>query len=114
MIKDDLIYIEHMLLYADRIAQRMQNKARDDFECDPDLKDLVVYRLQVIGEAARHISDEFQKRHPQIDWSDIIGMRHRLVHGYLDIDYDVVWNTVTIDLPRLIAELDGIVTRKKG
>jgi len=114
MIKDDLIYVEHMLLYADRIAQKMRGMARDDFERDPDLKDLIVYRLQVIGEAARHISEEFQIRHPRIDWSDIIGMRHRLVHGYLDIDYDVVWDTVAIDLPRLIAELEGIVTRKEG
>jgi uncharacterized protein with HEPN domain len=113
MTKDDLIYIEHMLLYAARIIQKIRDKARDDFEHDLDLKDLVVYRLQVIGEAARHISDEFQHRHPQIDWSDIIGMRHRLVHGYLDIDYDVVWDAATIDLPRLVVELKGIVTHKE-
>ena len=111
MIKDDLIYIEHMLLYGERIVDKLQDKTKADFENDQDLKDLIVYRLQVIGEAASHISRQFQDMHSNIEWSDIIGLRHRLVHGYLDIDYGIVWNIVTIDIPALIVKLQKIIKK---
>ena len=111
MIKDDLIYIEHMLLYSERIIDKLQGKTKSDFEHDQDLKDLIVYRLQVIGEAASHLSKKFQDRNSNIEWSDIIGMRHRLVHGYLDIDYGIVWDIVTIDIPALIVKLEKIIKK---
>ena len=59
----------------------------------------------MIGEAADHVSEEFKETHQQIPWFEIIGMRHRIVHDYMNVDEDVVWSVVKNDLPALIATL---------
>lgn len=58
-----------------------------------------------MGEAARHVSINFQRRHDHIPWSSIIGMRHKVVHDYLHVDYDLVWDVVTHELPPLIESM---------
>ena len=65
--------------------------------------------MQVIGEAARHVSPDLQRANPQIPWSRIIAMRHKVVHDYLHVDYDIVWDVVTADLPPFMADLEKIV-----
>ena len=67
----------------------------------------------IIGEAAANISSECRKRHPQIPWVDIIGMRNRLIHAYFDVDLDILWNTATTKLEPLIKELNKIILRSK-
>ena len=63
----------------------------------------------IIGEAASRISEETRARHPNIPWTQIIGMRNRIVHGYFAIRLDRVWQTVQDDLPPLIAQLEALV-----
>lgn len=65
----------------------------------------MVNRLQIIGEAARKVSDALKDRHPEIPWRPIVGMRHHLVHGYFDIDLDVVWTAITERIPELKANV---------
>jgi len=60
----------------------------------------------MIGEAASKVSQEAKASHPALPWSDIINMRNRLIHAYIDVDLDVVWDTVTKDLPPFIALLE--------
>ncbi|MCP4644557.1 MAG: DUF86 domain-containing protein [bacterium] len=60
-------------------------------------------------EAAYRVEPSVRRQHPSIPWPQIVGMRNRLVHGYDVIDYDLLWDTVTNDLPPLIAALEGIV-----
>jgi len=72
-------------------------------------RSLVLYHIQVIGEAANSISPEFQKQHREIPWKDIISMRHLLVHQYFGIDLEEVWNTTQKDLPHLKQEIDRIL-----
>jgi uncharacterized protein with HEPN domain len=62
-----------------------------------------------LGESARRISPEFQKSHPQIPWASIIGMRHKVVHDYLHVDFDLVWGVATQDMPNLMNDLRTIV-----
>ncbi len=59
--------------------------------------------MEVIGEAAKNISDDYKKKHPQVPWRKMTGMRDILIHGYFGIDPQIVWKTVTISIP----ELDG-------
>ena len=61
----------------------------------------VVHYLQIIGEAANRISPQLRELHPEIPWGQIIGTRHVLVHGYFDIDLDIVWTAIDINLPDL-------------
>ena len=69
----------------------------------------IVKCIEIVGEAAGGISQESRERFDNVPWADIVGMRHRLVHAYFDIDLDRVWDTITDDLPPLIAELERIV-----
>ena len=61
----------------------------------------MISRLQIIGEACRKLSERFRARHAEVPWRAIIGIRHHLVHGYFDIDADVVWAAITERLPAL-------------
>jgi uncharacterized protein with HEPN domain len=62
--------------------------------------------VEIIGEAAARVGKSTRTRHPALPWTDIVGMRNRLVHAYFDIDLALLWTTVTDDLPLLIAELE--------
>lgn len=72
------------------------------------LQDAVVHRLQVIGEAASKVSLPLRQSHPEIPWAAIVSMRHRIVHDYLNVDLDIVWDTVHVDLPEIQRLLAGL------
>ena len=82
---------------------------RSAFDEDERTRVWMVNRLQIIGEAARRVSDELRARQPEIPWRLIIGMRHHLVHGYFDIDPEVVWTAITERVPELKAQVEGIL-----
>ena len=63
----------------------------------------------MIGEAARQVSRDFTVTHPEVPWENIIGMRHKVVHDYLGVDEDIVWQVVTGDLPKLVESLEPLV-----
>lgn len=68
----------------------------------------LVRLLEIIGEAASGVSDGYRAKHPAIPWKKMIGLRNRLIHGYYDIDQDIIWDTVRGDLPPLIAMLEKL------
>ena len=74
---------------------------RDAFEKDELIQNWIIHHLQIIGEAAARISEDFQGSNPQVPWSKIIGMRNVLVHDYFGVDFDVVWTVVEADVPEL-------------
>ena len=65
--------------------------------------------MQIIGEAGRNVSRAFSDGHPEIPWNEIVGMRHKVVHDYLGVDEDIVWQVVTQDLPKLVVSLERLV-----
>jgi uncharacterized protein with HEPN domain len=65
--------------------------------------------LEIIGEAANRVSEDMQQQHPEIPWRQIVGLRHRLIHGYDAVDLDILWDIVRYDLPPLIAALEEIL-----
>lgn len=78
---------------------------RESFDGDERTQAWMVSRLQIIGEAARHLSSEFRARHEEIPWRLVIGMRNHLVHGYFDVDPDIVWAAITERIPELKASV---------
>jgi len=60
------------------------------------------------------VSVGFQEKHPQIPWKKMIGLRNRLIHGYFDINLDIVWDTIAEDLPPLVADLEEIISQKEA
>ena len=109
MPKDDLVYVGHMLDTARRAVGKVRDKDRRVFDEDDNLRLAPAHLLQVIGEAARRVSPEFQQAHPGIPWKAIIGMRHKVVHDYLSVDEDILWDTVSSELEPLITRLEEVL-----
>ena len=105
----DLVYVGHMLDMAKKAVSKTQRLSRDAYDADENLRFALIHLIQIIGEAGHHVSHEFSDRHPEIPWADIIGMRHKVVHDYLGVDEDIVWQVVTEDLPTLVAALEPLV-----
>jgi uncharacterized protein with HEPN domain len=105
----DLVYIGHMLDMAKKAVGKTQSLSRSAYDADENLRLALTHLIQIIGEAGRQVSREFSDRHPEIPWADIVGMRHKVVHDYLGVDEDIVWQVVTEDLPSLVAALEPIV-----
>jgi uncharacterized protein with HEPN domain len=98
-----------MLAYARETVELMANRKRVDLDKDRALGSAIVRCLEIVGEAAGRIPVAVRRRYPTIPWPQIIGMRNRPVHGYDIVDYDIVWSTVTQDLPPPIDELKKLV-----
>lgn len=112
MLKDDLIRLRHMLDAAKETISFAKNKNRSDLYTDRMLALSIVKSIEIIGEAASTVSKKFREKHKEIPWANIIAMRNRLIHVYFDIDLDRVWDTVTDDLPPLIAALEKAISQE--
>ena len=113
MPRDDWVYVGHMLDTARKALRLVAGKTRSDFDQDETLRLALAHLAQVIGEAARRISQEFCDAHPQVPWKHIVGMRHKVVHDYMEVDEDIVWETVTQELPALVETLQGIPSTER-
>ena len=102
-MKDDSIYIDHILNSINRILDYISGKDREAFETDLVTHDAVVRQLEIIGEATKRVSKELRSKHPDIPWSDMAGMRDVLIHDYIDVDLGVVWKTASENIPDLKA-----------
>ncbi len=98
-----------MLEAIARIRRYVGRKRRAGFLGNALLQDAVIRNIEIVGEAASRLSPEFAARHAEIPWRDIVGMRHRLIHGYLKVNLDTVWEVVERDLPALAPKLRALV-----
>ena len=114
MSKNDLVRLHHILDAAQEAVAFVGNRSREDLDSDRMLNLSLVRLLEIIGEAARGISEEFRQTHPKVAWKQMVGMRDRLIHGYFDVNLDVVWETVRKDLPPLIAQLEKITASQNN
>ncbi len=108
MPKNEKIYLGHMLDMAQKAIDALKDKSRSQFDQDEILKTAVSHFIQTIGEAASKVSKEFKERNPGIPWDDIIGMRQKIVHDYMAVDFDIVWDAVKTELPSLLEKLKKI------
>lgn len=109
MQPNDVVRLRHMLDAASEAVAFAAGKSRSDLDEDRMLALSIVKSIEIIGEAASKISDEARRESPAIPWQDIISMRNRLIHAYFDINLDIVWDTVTEELPRLLNELEKVL-----
>jgi uncharacterized protein with HEPN domain len=107
-MKDNAVYLKHIADALVQIEAYLYEKSFEEFMSNRMLQDAVVRQLEIIGEATRNLSDDFRGRNRSIPWSQIIGMRNRIAHDYLNVDMEIVWDIISQDLPVLkgkIAEL---------
>jgi len=103
--KNDLAYVKDILTACERIRTIMGSEPSPEVLERIVVQDALVHNIQIVGEAANQLSTEFKSKVTAVDWQGMIGMRHRIVHNYFDIDLDIVWDTVLYDLPELEAAL---------
>ncbi len=110
-------YLEHMLEAATRIQRYVAGKSEGDFASDDLLQDGVIRNLEVIGEAVAKLTPEMKAAHANVPWGLISGMRNRLIHGYMSINLQIVWDTVRKVVPQfatdIVAIRQGLVSRSK-
>ena len=103
------VYLADLIEAADSIEFFLRNVERDAFLQDDLLRSPVLQKLTIIGEAAVRLPDEFHKRHPEIEWADIVGFRNIAVHSYFSIDWNIVWIAATRDAPTLREKIVKII-----
>jgi uncharacterized protein with HEPN domain len=102
----DRVRLDHMLKHAREAITLTCGKSRADLDRDRVLSLALVRLLEIVSDAAGRVSEEVCARHPEIPWSQIIGLRNRLIHGYDAVDYDILWQIITDDLPALVTMLE--------
>ena len=106
----DAARVRHILDAARQAADLPRGRTRADLDADVTLSLSLTRLLEIIGEAARGLSPAFREAYSDVPWRKMAGMRDRLVHAYFDVNLDVVWQTVTRDLPPLVGRLEEIAT----
>jgi uncharacterized protein with HEPN domain len=110
---DDQVSMRHMLDRARQACGMAHGRKRSDLKSDQMLQLALTRLVEIVGEAASRVSLSTRKKHREIPWPDIVGMRNRLIHGYDVVDLDLLWGTVETDLPALIAQLEAILKESR-
>ncbi|QWR77179.1 HepT-like ribonuclease domain-containing protein [Candidatus Magnetomonas plexicatena] len=106
--REDKIRMQHLIDAAKEVISFAQGKTRSSLDTNRMLTLSLVKDIEIIGEAATAISNECRQKYPHIPWKSIINMRNRLIHAYFDINLDIVWQTVAVDVPSLVVEFEKI------
>lgn len=102
--------LKHMLMAIDNVFEFLEGKCYEDLVDDKLLFFGVVKNIEIVGEAANHITKELQYNHPEIDWPSVVGMRNVLVHDYYNINPRIAWLTATKNLPQLRRQIEAILS----
>lgn len=109
----DEAYLLDMLNAAKMALEYVKGKSIGQFISDTQCQDAVIRRLEVLGEAANRVSEEFKKSNASIPWRSMVSMRNVVIHEYDGVDLNIIRNTVIHKLPELVAELEKILGEKK-
>lgn len=108
MTTDDRLYLDHMRDCIERI-QAYTVEGRETFETSTLIQDGVIRNLQVMAESSQRVSTAVKDAHPEVDWRAISGFRNVLVHDYLGVDLNIVWNVIENELPTLKTQIEAIL-----
>jgi uncharacterized protein with HEPN domain len=109
---DDINRLAHIVDSAQTALEFVSEKQRSDLDKDAMLSLALVRLLEIIGEAARGMSEDLRSKYPEIAWRQMASMRNRLIHGYFEVNLDTVWETVTKELPPLLDQLEKIIAKE--
>lgn len=112
MLPSLLDFLKHILEECDFIIESIDRKSKDEFITDKILSREIVRSLEIIGEATKKLPEDLRIKHPHINWTEMAGMRDVLIHDYFGVDNDVVWNTVTNDIPELKIGIQRIIEKE--
>jgi uncharacterized protein with HEPN domain len=103
-------FLKDILAACDKIESIVSANSEDSFLHSEVLPAAVLHHLTVIGEAISRLSVELRERHPEVPWRQIIAVRHRIVHAYFDLDWQILWDAANGDIPQLQRQVLAILT----
>lgn len=112
--KADIICLQHIRDACCEVGDFICSKSLNDLAHNRMLALSLVKEIEIIGEAAGKVSDDFKKKYPQLPWEIMITTWHRLVHGYFDVDLEIIWETVTKNLPELLKGVEVVLEKEEG
>jgi len=111
--RTDKEYLKDILIACENIVEYTRDYDFNMFMKDRKTQDAVLRNVEIIGEAVKSISDNVKKRYLEIEWREIARTRDKLIHSYFGVDIDVVWDIITVDIPRLQRQIEEII-KKEG
>ena len=113
MKKDPIIFVKHILESIKCIEKYAENLDKKHFVSNTLVQDAVIRRLEIIGEAAKNLPQNFKDKHKDIPWIDIADTRNKLIHHYFGIDLDITWDIIEKELPNLKEKIKDILKKEK-
>jgi uncharacterized protein with HEPN domain len=109
MSRSPIEYIRHILAEAEYISTRLEEMTVEGFLEDEDLNRAVVRSLEVMGEAVKRMPDDFRGKYPDFPWRSTAGMRDIMIHQYMSVDYDIVWDVAKREIPEMLRQLEAML-----
>ncbi|HEY4032533.1 MAG TPA: DUF86 domain-containing protein [Ktedonobacteraceae bacterium] len=109
MKKEPIVFLTHSLESINLIEMYVRGVTEEYFHTSIEKQDLVVRRLEIIGEATKNLPDEFRKKHSDIPWKRMAGLRDVIIHQYFGIEYNIIWDTVVSLLPILKKQIEQLI-----
>ena len=109
MKRDYKLYLKDILEASARIEEFVEEMSLEKFRADDKTSSAVIRKFEIIGEAVKNIPKEIKKQYPDIPWREISGMRDKLIHFYMGVDYELVWDTIQTRLPELKSAIKKIL-----
>jgi len=97
----NVVYLRHILLAIGKVNEYVDRGGRELFDKDTAIQDALIKQIEIIGEAARNVSEKFREGYTEVPWKKMVGMRDKLVHDYMGVDLEAVWKTAVEDIPGL-------------
>ena len=107
--RDPLVPVQHMRDHALRVLTATQHRSRPDLDDDEFMEAALIRWMEVLGEAARRVPDDFRARYPHVPWRQTTDLRNVLIHGYDTVDLDALWRIIQEQLPTLLEQLQAII-----
>ena len=109
MKRDLILFVQDISENIRLIDSFMENVSEENFLSNEEKQSAVIRQLEIIGEAAKNLPENFRKQHPEIEWRKIAGTRDVIIHAYFGVDLDLVWKIIKKDLPKLKKQIEKIL-----